>query len=171
MSRPVFALIWAAVILLIFIGMWWGWRRRTRRDAGVVGAAAAPVGAVVAEFPRVMYVSTTPVDDPLARVAAPGLRYRGFAEVTVREDGMTVEVRGEQPVHLAAGQLRGSGLGARRVGKAVERDGLALVRWGSDGRDLESGFRFDSGDEQRRFTDAIDRISTPQTDDAQKGTR
>lgn len=159
MNRAIFAIIWIGIIALIFAGMWWGWRRRTRRDSGVLGALAAPVGAIVAEFSRVFYVSTVPVGDPLARVAAPGLRYRGLAEVTVREDGITVQVRGEDPVHLASDQLDGSGLASRRVGKAVERDGLALVRWRSEDRELESSFRFDDRDEQRRFTDAVDRIS------------
>lgn len=161
MSRPVFALIWVIVVAIIFFGMWWGWRARARRDADVLGAPVAPHGALIAEFPQTYYVSTTPVGEPLVRVAAPGLRYRGYAEVAVRADGVTVEVRGEHPVHIAADQLLGSGSAARRAGKAVEAGGLALLRWSAAGRDLESSFRFEDRAEHRRFTDAIDRV-TPQ---------
>ena len=158
MSRPVFALIFAVIVLLAFAGMWWGWRARARRDAGVLGASAAPQGELLAEFPLVTYVSTTPVGEPLVRVAAPGLRYRGRARIAVHSDGITIAVTGEDPVHLSLEHLRGSGSAGVRVGKAVERDGLALVQWSSDDRELESGFRFDSVEEQRRFTQAIDAV-------------
>lgn len=161
MSRPLFALIWVIVVALILFGMWWGWRARSRRDADVLGSPTAPSGALIAEFPRAGYVSTTPVGEPLVRVAAPGLRYRGYAEVAVREDGVTVEVRGERPVHIAAAQVHGSGSASRRAGKAVEAGGLALIRWSAAGRELESSFRFDDRAEHRRFTDAIDRVAHP----------
>lgn len=170
MSRLLFTLIWVAFVALVFAGMWWGWRARSRRDADVLGAAIAPAGAVVAEFPRAYYVSTTPVGEPLTRVAAPGLRYRGYAEVTVREDGVSVEVRGERPVQLAADQLRSSGSAARRVGKAVEPGGLALLRWRGGERELESSFRFDDRAQQRRFTEAVDSILTKPTPQAQTQT-
>lgn len=161
MSRPLFALIWVIIVAIIFFGMWWGWRARARRDADVLGTPVAPHGALIAEFPHAHYVSTTPVGEPLVRVAAPGLRYRGYAEVFVREDGVTVEVRGERPVHIEASQVRGSGSAARRAGKAVEPGGLALLRWGAANRELESSFRFDGPAEHRRFTDAIDRVAHP----------
>lgn len=184
--RLAFTLIWIAIVLLAFAAMWWGWRARARRDAGVLGASAAPVGELVARFGsagEVQYVSTTPAGEPLTRVAAPGLRYRGPAEIAVHLDGATVEVAGERPVHLAAAQLLGGGVASRRVGKAVEAGGLALLRWRSGDRELESSFRFASREEQERFVRAIDEISggvsapqgveapSPQTEENQEGTR
>lgn len=160
MSRPVFAIFVIAIIAIALLAMWLGWRARSRRDASVLASAAEPIGAMVAEFARVFYVSTTPVGEPLVRVAAPGLRYRGWAGVAVREDGVTVSVTGEQPVHFAAEQIRGSGSAGRRVGKAVESDGLALMRWTTDdGRELESSFRFETGADQSRFMEAIEEIA------------
>ncbi len=160
MSRPLFALIVVAVITLVFLAMWLGWRARARRDSAVRPSQQAPEGALLAEFARVLYVSTTPVGEPLARVAAPGLRYRGSARVAVFEGGVTVEIAGEDPLHFAASQLRGSGSAGRRVGKAVESGGLALMRWNAEGdRALESSFRFESGEEQRRFAVLLDQIS------------
>ena len=160
MSRPVFAIFVIAIIAIALLAMWLGWRARSRRDASVLASAAEPIGAVIAEFARVFYVSTTPAGEPLVRVAAPGLRYRGWARVAVREDGVTVSVTGEQPVHFAAEQVRGSGSAGRRVGTAVESDGLALMRWTTDdGRELESSFRFETSADQRRFMEAIDGIA------------
>jgi hypothetical protein len=166
--RLTFTLIWIAILLLALAAMWWGWRARARRDAGVLGAAVAPVGEALARFGGdrssgthggLMYVSTTPVGEPLTRVAAPGLRYRGAAEIVVQQDGVTIEVVGERPVHLDAAQVRGSGSASRRVGKAVEAGGLALLRWQDEDRELESSFRFADRAEQQRFAVAIDRIA------------
>lgn len=170
MSRTAFALLTIAVVVVVLLVMWLGWRARSRRDAGVHGSMVAPAGALIAEFSRVFYVSTTPVGEPLVRVAAPGLRYRGQAGVRVYEDGVTVEVVGEDPTHFEASQLRGSSAASRRVGKAVEHDGLGLMLWiaapdplQSDGPDdprmLESSFRFENKAEQNRFAEALQQIS------------
>ncbi len=168
MSRTAFGLIIAAVVIVAFLAMWLGWRARARRDAGVLASSVAPVGELIAEFSRVLYVSTTPVGEPLSRVAAPGLRYRGQAEIVVLAGGVTVAVVGEDPTYFEASQLRGSGSAGRRVGKAVEHDGLALMRWVSNSepvegleepRVLESSFRFESEREQQRFLSAIDAIT------------
>lgn len=166
MNRPLFALIFALIVVLAFALMWWGWRARAKRDAGVVGAQVAPGGARLAVFTLVTYVSTTPAGEPLVRVSAPGLRYRGRAEVSVFEGGVTIKVTGETPVHIPLAQVRGSGSAGVRVGKAVERGGLALLCWEADGRELESSFRFDHAAEQRQFSEAIDALSSgePHTD-------
>lgn len=178
MNRPLFAIIVIAIVAVILLAMWLGWRARTRRDASVLSASEAPEGALLASFERVFYVSTTPVGEPLSRVAVRGLRYRGRADVSVYEDGVTVEVDGEDAVCISAAQLRGSGIAARRVGKAVEQGGLALMLWaplqelatGPEIAVLESSFRFDHGDDQARFTALIDQISTARSR-SQEGTQ
>lgn len=159
MSRTLFAAIVVVIVVVVFAAMWFAWRARARRDASVRTAAVAPSGAILAEFPSVLYVSTTPVGEPLTRVAATGLRYRGRSQVTVHEDGVVVEIDGESPLYFAATQLRGSASAGRRVGKAVENGGLALMRWATDERELESSFRFENKSEQRRFETALNQIS------------
>lgn len=172
MSRPVFAILAIAVVVVLLLVMWLGWRARTRRDAGVHGSSDAPSGPIIAEFSRVLYVSTTPLGEPLVRVAAPGLRFRGQSEIWVHEDGVTVTVVGEDPVHFDSSQIRGTASAGRRVGKAVETNGLGLLLWvaapdpqQSEGLDapriLESSFRFESKAEQNRFAEAITQISHP----------
>ena len=168
MSRTGFAILMASIVVLILGGMWIAWRARSRRDSGVQGFGSAPTGEVVAVFPRASYVSTTPVGSPFERVAIPGLRYKGFAEVTVRRDGVSIAVTGEPAVNLSAAQLSGTSTAGGRIGKIVERDGLSLLQWraheapehteGSEARVLESSFRFTTPPEQQAFADAIAHI-------------
>lgn len=176
MNRTEFTTLWVLLAVLILAGMWWGWRSRSRRDAGILDASPARslCGEVVAQFPRVGYVSTTPADNPLERVALPGLRYKGWAEVAVYRDGVEITVVGEAPVQLDVAQIRGVGAASGRVGKAVERDGLALLRWlpapassarpgerpePSAERLLESAFRFADAEQQSRFGRAVEEIT------------
>lgn len=170
MSRSLFALLVIAVVVVALLAMWLGWRARLRRDSQVRTSAIAPIGELIAEFTRVLYVSTTPIGEPLSRVAVPGLRYRGQAEVSVFSDGVTIAVAGEDPTHIALAQVQGVGSAGRRVGKAVESEGLALLQWqpiaaegeasaNADAAALESSFRFESKAEQRRFAEAIQNIT------------
>nr|WP_233613487.1 hypothetical protein [Leucobacter edaphi] len=163
--------------------MWLAWRARARRDApeGVIAGSldVAPLtGEVIAEFPRASYVSTTPAGAPLERVSMPGLRYKGFADVVLRRDGVLIAVTGEKPVLIPADHVIGSTTAGSRIGKTVERDGLSLLRWRSENRagqqrELESSFRLADAREQHRFADAISVVagatqtenpSTPQED-------
>lgn len=163
MNRPLFALIFIALVALILFGMWWGWRARSRRDQHVAATKPTFTGTTIAEFSRIMYVSTTPLGQPLVRVAAPGLRYRGFSKIRVFSDGVEITVTGENPVRLSAEQVGGTGSARVRVGKAVERSGLTLLQWTESERAYESTFRFEDHDTERRFVDAITSLvnSTP----------
>lgn len=161
MSRTSFIIMMAAIALVFFVGMWIAWRGRTKRDSGAVVTGAPLVGDELASFPRASYVSTTPVGAPFERLALPGLRYKGYAAVTVRRDGVSIAVTGEEPVLIAAAQLSGNGTAGARAGKAVARDALSLLQWrtaptdGTAPRAVESSFLLEDPSEQRRFADAI----------------
>ncbi|GAA1620358.1 hypothetical protein [Leucobacter chromiireducens] len=168
MSRTSFIIMMSAIAVLAFAGMWIAWRGRTRRGASAAAPSTAPLsGEVLANFPRASYVSTTPEGAPLERVAVPGLRYKGFAEVTVRRDGVSIAVTGEAAVLIPRAQLRGTGTASGRVGKAVERDGLSLLQWQLSGagdrapQPVESSFRFTDPAEQQRFADAVSAVLAP----------
>lgn len=166
MSAYTLALIFAACAIPAFFGMWVAWRARARRDAVLLAAAPLPSGAFIAEFTGVGYVSTTPVDRPLERIALPGLRYKGVSSIAVRVDGVTITVTGEQPVGIAAENIIGSGTTNGRIGKTVERDGLSLLRWRTppaapEAIELESSFRFTGAAEQQRFAEAVAELIGP----------
>lgn len=166
MSRTSFAILMASIAAVVLLGMWLAWRGRKRRgEASQRLAQASPLsGEIIAEFPRASYVSTTPAGSPLERIAIPGLRYKGYAAVTVRRDGVTIAVTGEPAVHVPSAQLRGSDTAGGRVGKFVEPGGLSLLQWSPDpdadvDDTVESSFRLADGTEQRAFADAIAEIT------------
>lgn len=164
MNATTLATIMGICAIPILVAMWFAWRARLRRDREVPLAQHAPVGRIVAEIPRIGYISTTPAGAPFERIALPGLAYRGQAAVTIRTDGVTVAVNGEQPVHVAAEDVAGAATSRARVGKAVERDGLALLLWRSGDRELESGFRALTSADQHTFITAIDEIAAHTSD-------
>lgn len=151
-----------AIVVVVFLAMWFAWRARAKRDADVLGAESAPSGELLGEF-AANYVATTPEGEPLVRVSAPGLRYRGPAEISVRRDGVTVAVAGERPVHVSASQLLGGGSAQVRIDRVVEPGGLALLKWQAAGRSLESSFRFARAEEHEAFTAALDAVTEPAT--------
>lgn len=163
MNQTTYVILMAAIAAIALIGMGIGWRARAKRDTGIEIPSEALAGEVLASFPRASYVSTTPAGSPLDRLSIPGLRYKGYAAVSVLSDGVIIAVTGENPVRIPAAQLRGSATASGRVGKAVERDGLSLLRWVPSGntgeRTLESGFRLANPAEQVAFAEAVDKIS------------
>lgn len=163
MSRLTFLIIWVIFAGALLSFMLMAWRARKRRDAGLAQPELDLGGDILATFERASYVSTTPVGQPLERVAIPGLSFKGWADITVRRDGVEIAVTGERPVTIAASQVHGTEFAGGRIGKVVERDGLALLTWQSSGatpRELESSFRFGTPVDQRRFADAVAQIGS-----------
>lgn len=162
MNRVTFVILWVVLAGALLTFMVLAWRARTQRDAQFALPGMTFTGDLIASFTHAGYVSTTPTGAPFERIAIPGLAYKGWADVSVRRDGVTIEVAGEEPVSISVAQLHGSATASGRAGKAVERDGLALLRWQPEGgphAELESSFRFDSSAEQLRFLDAIEQVS------------
>lgn len=168
MTRLAFLLIWISFAAVLFLLMAIAWRGRVRRDARFAQPVRDLAGEVVAIFAHASYVSTTPIGAPLERIAIPGLSFKGWADITVRRDGIAIAVTGERPVEIGREQLRGTDTASRRVGKVVERDGLSLLRWEADGREVESSFRFGSPSEQLRFAEAVAEITDLNTTTTQE---
>lgn len=158
-SLGTMAVIVAILTCIIFLGMWLGWRSRRRRGERISTASTPIGGDAIAEFARAEYVSTTPAGEPFVRLAVPGLVYKGHAAITVRTEGVIIQVTGEHAVHLRAEQILGQHTARARVGKAVERNGLHLLVWAADEAEVESAFRFSSHTEQQRFARAIDMLT------------
>jgi hypothetical protein len=117
------------VVVLVFVAMWIGWRRRARRDAGlVVPDALARPGAPILST-EALHVGSTHHDRPLDRVIVPGLAFRAKAAVDVSEGGVTITSPGESTVAIAASALIGVGTATWTIDRSVEQDGLVLVAW------------------------------------------
>lgn len=162
MDRTTFLMLMLGIAALILLAMFIGWRRRLSSGRDLHHEVAL-VGSVITRFEDALYVSTTPADAPLQRLAIPGLEYRGRADVTIRTDGIEVCVRGERAVGMRQDQVQGATTASSRVGKAVGADGLSILQWRLGERDVESSFRLRDIDEQLRFAEVIDAVAEPRS--------
>ena len=177
MNRFSFGVLMILIAVTVLIAIWVGWRAVRARGARLASPNAQLSGEVIDTFSRVSYVSTTPAGAPFERVAIPGLEYKGYAEVEIFRDGVSIAVTGASPVGLSATQILGAATAQGRIGKVVERDGLSLLRWVATpvagavsaavsaadkdtSVELESSFRFADPALQHRFAEAIAKIST-----------
>lgn len=118
------------VIALAVWGMSRSWRRRSHRDSGIVLPEALPAAAQLWAG-RLQYVASTRAEQPLERVAVPGLRFRGWAQVEVTEAGLIIQVDGERPVALTRETLLGAHTASWAIDRGMGRDGLITVTWQS----------------------------------------
>ena len=155
-------LVTIAIAVAILAGMVWGWRRRARRDAGLVAPVRAAEGGATAEFSG-LYVATTRHDEPLDRIAVRPLGFRARARVTVTDRGVALDLAGEQTVFLRRDELVGAGRATWTIDRVVEQDGLVLIAWrAADGTICDSYVRLQGGDPDALVA-AIEDLRAPST--------
>lgn len=170
MDRILPGIIVAVVLVGLLALMWWGWRRRSARDAGL--PAGHPLPAELSpEIARAdaFYVATTPRDVPLERLAVHGLAFRARGELLVTEDGLVLNLDGEDAFFIPASAIDVLSDSTWTIDRAVEPGGLLLLSWslpvgqGSDqGRDdsrVDSYFRFPDPADRERIVTAIRSIA------------
>lgn len=131
------------VALLVIGALAFAWWRRTRRDRGEQPPwGELPEDAtIVGEFPA-LYVATTRHDEPLERLAIRGLAYRSRAQVTVADAGVRVALTGQPDVLLPPDRIVSVAQATVAIDRVVERDGLTLLSWRTDGgTTVDSYFR------------------------------
>jgi len=122
-----FFVVLAGLVVLL---MWWGWRGRRRRSAGVEAPLGEPTGETTAVYDG-LYVATTRHDAPLDRLAVSHLSFRSRVQVTVTTDGIALAQPASPTLFLPASRLVGAGRATWTIDRVVERDGLVLVAWRS----------------------------------------
>lgn len=132
------ALVVLGVIALILLG----WHNRKRRQSHVPAPAQIP--QTLTE-PRTevegTYVVTTSAGDRLDRIAVHGLGLRGNALLSVGDDGVAVLREGGTNFFIPATELELVDTTSNMVGKAVEKDGIIVLRHHHDGFGFDTGFR------------------------------
>lgn len=118
------AIIATAVALMIR-----SWRARASRDSAYSGYMVPPVPAPALLEVDGLYIATTPVAQPLERLAVAGLAFRGAARIEVSTLGVVLRIAGEQPTFVPADRIRGIGTATFVIDRAVERDGLLALTW------------------------------------------
>ncbi len=172
----------AGLLLLMLVPvvwglMWWGWRARGRRQAGV--AAPPPVpddpGAQVLGPLEAVYVSSTRAGDWLDRVVAHGLGGRSAASVSVHAAGVLLARRGAPDVWVPAGSLEDVRRDRGAAGKFVGEQGLVVLTWrlGEDALDtaLRTRYEADRDRLERAVRDLVDARTGTTPTTAEEDTR
>lgn len=140
-----------ALLLLAYIGMWRGWRRRAGKHQ-LPPLVPAPS---VDELPKAKleagarYVGTTVSGDWLDRVAAQGLGMRSTARIRLSSEGLDV-VRVGAGFRIPAEALRGARHEQGIAGKVVPPHGILVVTWQHGDYLLDTGFRLEPSPEDRK---------------------
>jgi hypothetical protein len=130
------------LLALLLLGMWLAWRSRSRRDAGMSAGQPLPSGGIHPILATdVLYVATTKAGRPLERLAIRGLAFRARAELTLADEGVVLAVPGQEPIFLAAAQLRSARPATWTIDRVVESDGLIALSWRSGETDVDSYLR------------------------------
>ncbi|HEU5223702.1 MAG TPA: hypothetical protein VFU07_08505 [Candidatus Lumbricidophila sp.] len=159
---------WVAAVVMIalagvaVVAMFRSWQRRVARDAAVT-AAPVPVGLGEVLFDgEVLYVATTAEQHPLERLAIGGLKFRGYAGLTITPEGVVIEVAGESAVFVPSARIVGAGTATHAIDRGVERDGLTVITWRAFGEaepTVDTYFRPIHPGDAARILDAVHQLT------------
>ncbi len=156
MAKLITSLLLAAIFVGLILLAAKAWRVRRREQAVLFGAPAESFAAGLkgSESAKVQYVATTIAGEPLNRVTAYGLGFRGRATVTVGDAGVLIERTGERSLALLNSQVTGTNFTQAVIGRAVEKDGLVAINWNQDQTELTTVLRFNSAADRNRILQA-----------------
>ncbi|MFC0682343.1 hypothetical protein ACFFGH_31320 [Lysobacter korlensis] len=119
------------VILVVLLGlMWLGWRNLRRRSAGIPAPLALPAESGAERYRTAgLHVATTHAGRPLDRVAVRGLAFRANADIRVTSGGVELRLAGGAECFVPAASVQGVERSSWTIDRAVERDGLVVLRW------------------------------------------
>lgn len=140
-----------ALVVLLFVAMARTWRTRARKQAEAVPPVRVPttLGPAAGSWDG-FTVATTRADQPLERITAGGLGFRGRGGVTVHDAGVVLHHAGVPDRWIAADAVRGADRATWAIDRVVEPGGLVRLRWtatgAADATDLDTYFRFPEDD-------------------------
>jgi hypothetical protein len=132
------------VLVLAYLGMWRGWRRRGRKhDLPPLVAAPKPEELPAAKLQAgARYFGTTVSGDWLDRVVARGLGARSGARLSLSAEGLDV-IRMADSFRIPVTALRGARHDQGIAGKVVPPHGVLVVTWEHGDLTLDTGFRLE----------------------------
>ena len=129
------------------------WRRRMAVQALLL---EVPVG-IESSFAATncFYVATTFSERPLERVIAHGLAHRGHARLAVTGAGVEVSRVGEFGFLIPTADVIEVSLGSAVIDRAVEKEGLVVIKWRLGAVELQTHFRFVSSELRSEALEAL----------------
>jgi hypothetical protein len=129
-NRTLAAIITILVALGVLALMLRSWRRRSKRDAALSAGYPQPAepGRQLASA-ATLYVATTPRDQPLERLAIPGLGFRARGGISVTSQGVLLELAGSPALFIPADAVELVTDATWAIDRVVEPGGLFLLGW------------------------------------------
>ena len=163
MTRGIAVAVLVVLVLLCWVAMYGGWRRRSAAQARTLGLPPLPPAPPEPGLPLTgdadgVYVSSTIAGAWLERVTASGLGARSAATMAVNAAGVTWRRQGAPDVFAAAGSLVGARRAAGLAGTVVPPDGLVVVTWRLGDVELDTGFRPRTSGDGDRLVAAVERL-------------
>lgn len=135
-------IITVAIIAVVLLMIWTGWRNRLKRQADVEELPDVPAAPGTAlESAEGQYVASTTAGDWLDRIAVHGLGLRTNATLAVYPHGVLFDRSGAPAVYIPAADLTAVRQDSGMAGKFVEKDGLLVLSWKLGSHELDTGFR------------------------------
>jgi len=129
------------------------WRRRIA--AQQLGLAAPVAIDSSSGGQSCFYVATTFSDRPLEKVIAHGLAHRGHARLTVSGNGLEVSRTGELCFLIPRADLLEVSLASAVIDRAVEKEGLVVIKWRLGAVELQTHFRFVDSSSRTAIIEAL----------------
>lgn len=143
MTQTQAGLLLLALVVVAWLLMWAGWRRRaTRHDLPPLVPAPK-----VADLPEARleasgrYFGSTVAGDWLDRVVAQGLGTRSTARIRLSDEGVDVIRLAAESFRIPLAALRGARHDQGIAGKVVPPHGVLVVTWQHGDLLIDSGFR------------------------------
>ena len=164
-------IITVAIIAVVLLMIWTGWRNRLKRQADVEQLPAVPEAPGTAlEVAEGQYVASTTAGDWLDRIAVHGLGIRTNATLEVYPHGVLFDRAGAPALYIPAATLTGVRLDSGMAGKFVEKDGLLVLAWRHGSHELDTGFRTRRAEDRNVLFAALQElISSAPAADANSG--
>ncbi|MFB9309642.1 hypothetical protein BJY17_000899 [Agromyces hippuratus] len=129
MDKVIGTLVAVAVVALVGWLMYRSWKRRTVRDESLSSYPVPAEHAAPVVDAEVLYVATTPLGEPLERLAVHGLAFRGSGHLEVLPEGLILRIAGESLTFVPADRLVGAQLASYAIDRGVEPEGLVALTW------------------------------------------
>ncbi|MFT4011059.1 MAG: hypothetical protein QM655_13570 [Nocardioidaceae bacterium] len=157
MNKPEAALVLLAFVALVYLLMWWGWRRRGRKhDLPPLPPPPDDAGDARLRADG-RYFGSALASDWLDRVVAQGLGNRSDCTLVLSVCGLDVHRPGLGSFRIPVTELRGARRDRGIAGKVIPPDGMLLVTWQHGDLLLDSGFKLSDGGHDT-WVDAIDAL-------------